>query len=413
MKEKNIVLKGGTLIDGNGGKPVENAMVLIEEDRIVYAGAILDVELPGYKELSTCGEYILPGLIECHVHLGGVDSSDPARWVLEHNSRQLIRAVRQAERLLRHGFTTVRDISRNGIYLRDAINAGELEGPRIHACGRGLSRRGGHGDSWELPIELNQKSHPWAMIADGEEEVRKAVRTLLKEGADCIKVWASGGGLWERERETDQHYTLRELEIMAEEAALYGAELIAHCECKQSIRTALAAGVRSIEHGEMLDEWSINYMKEHGVFLVPTFNVFFDWFEKYEPNYKPEMDGFPGDTLAEKEINRIIDNFQRAKAAGVKFAVGGDPYCNEITQYGEYSLKELHSFVRAGCTEMEVIVAATKGGAELIGKADLIGTIEKGKYADLLVMKKSPLESIKHFKKENLSMVIKDGVIYR
>lgn len=411
MEKRKIALIGGTLIDGNGGTPLADSLILIEGENIVHAGSP-NVTTENYEEVFIKGNYVLPGLVECHVHLGGVHSGDPTYWVLEKDRRQAIRAVKQAEAMLAHGFTTVRDISENGIHLRDAINAGEIQGPRIFACGRGLTRTGGHGDSWELPVELNQKSHPWAMIADGEAEVRKTVRRLLKEGADCIKVWASGGGLWERERETDQHYSLKELQAMAEEAAYYSAGLIAHCESLSSIKAALKAGVESIEHGEMLDQECIAQMSEKGVFLVPTFNVFFDWFEEREPNYKPEMDAFPGDTLAEKEINRIIDNFQRARKAGVKFAVGADSFCNQVTPYGAYSLKEIHSFVRAGCTEMETIVAATKRGAQLLHMEDQIGTVEAGKYADLVVLKKNPLEDICNFKKENLNMVMKGGERY-
>lgn len=411
MKKSKIALAGGMLIDGNGGKPIDGSIVLIEGDRICFVGKKEDSNYQDYEVIDTTGMFVLPGLIESHVHLGGVESSDPVRWVLEDDRRQMIRAVKQAETLLTYGFTTVRDISRNGIALRESINAGEMIGPRIHACGVGLSRRGGHGDTWELPLELNRKSHPWATIADGEDEVRKTVRDLLRGGADSIKVWASGGGLWERERETDQHYSYRELEVIVEEASYYNAAVVAHCECLSSVKAALMAGARSIEHGEILDDWCIEWMKTHHVFLVPTFSVFFDWFEKYEPNYKPEMDSFPGNTMAEKEINRIIDNFQRAKNAGVKIAMGSDSFCNAVTPYGEYSFKEIYRFLLAGCSASETISYATKAGAELMGMDKEVGTVEEGKFADLLLLRENPLDNIYNLKKENIEAVFKGGVM--
>lgn len=410
MKRK-IGLKGATLIDGNGGRPIENSLILIEGDLITYAGMNRELEGNDWELFSLEGMTLLPGLIECHVHLGGALGINPIDWVLEDDREQAIRSVKQARDLLEHGFTTARDISKNGLQLKKSINCGETSGPRLLACGPGLSRRGGHGDCPELPLDLVQKSHPWAVIADGEEEVRKAVRDLLKQGSDCIKVWATGGGLWERERETDQHYTQRELNVMVEEANYYGMEVCAHCESLAGTKAALKAGIKSVEHGEELDEECLALMKENKVAMVPTLSVFFEWFENHEPAYRPILEELPGNTLAEKEIYRIIKNVQNAKKAGIHIAVGADSFSSTLTPYGAYSLREIHALVRAGFSEMEAIVAATKSGAELLGFQDMVGTIEKGKYADLLVMKKNPLQDIQNFHKDNLVLVMKGGVV--
>lgn len=408
---KKIGLKGATLIDGNGGDPIEDSLVLVDGDIIAYAGPNIQIDSGEWEVINLRGMTLLPGLVECHVHLGGALGTTPIDWVLEDDKGQAIRSVRQAGDLIAHGFTTARDISKNGLQLKKSIELGETCGPRLLACGPGLSRRGGHGDCWELPLELVQRSHPWAVIADGEDEVRKSVRDLLKQGSDCIKVWATGGGLWERERETDQHYTEKELRVMVEEANYYGVGVCAHCESLAGTKAALKAGIKSVEHGEDLDEECLALMKENNIALVPTLSVFLEWFENHEPAYRSILEELPGETLAEKEIYRIIENLQKAKNAGIKIGVGADSFSSMLTPYGAYSLREIYALVRAGFSEMEAIVAATKSGAQILGLEDVVGTLEKGKYADLIVMKKNPLQDIQHFNKENFFLVMKGGVI--
>lgn len=413
------LIKGANLIDGNGGMPIENSVLVIENGVFVYVGAYQQEIEQSMREkyhhkmmvMDAAGKTIVPGLVECHVHLGGAQGGGALDWVLEDDRLQALRSANQARAMLEHGFTTIRDISKNGLRLKKLINNRELQGPRIVACGPGLSRRGGHGDCLELPIDYTNAHHPWSVIADGEDEVRKAVRDLLKHGSDCIKLWVTGGGLWETERETDQHYTQRELEVAVEEAAYLGIGTCAHCESVDGAKAALKAGIRSIEHGEELDEECIELMKKNDAYMVPTLIVLFDWFEREGPAYRPILDQFPGETLAEKEINRIIANFQAVKKAGIKFTVGADSFCNSLTPYGEFSLRELYSLVRAGCSEMETIVAATKWGAELLGLSQSVGTIEVGKCADLLIMDQCPLADIKNFNRSNFACIMKDGVV--
>jgi imidazolonepropionase-like amidohydrolase len=209
---KRQVLAGAILIDGTGTDPVEDGILAFEDGIIVYAGtkaAYSAVEDEVVIDVS--GRTIIPGIIDCHCHLGGTSFPDEDNWVLEPDIYKTIASVHQANAMLQHGITSVRDISVHGTHLRKAINDGLITGPRIVPCWRGLSRRGGHGDAAGVPPELVRASHPWGIVADGVEECRKITREIVKQGSHCIKIWASGGGLHENEPEDAQHYSYDEL----------------------------------------------------------------------------------------------------------------------------------------------------------------------------------------------------------
>jgi len=405
---KRYHIKNCTLIDGCSNEAKANMNILIEDKKILKISAE-PVEGVEAEVLDGEGKFVLPGLIDCHVHYGGTESPYCKDWVMESDIQQAIVSTSQCMKSLKHGFTTVRDISANSIHLRNMINKGLVNGPRIVACGRGLSRTGGHGDSYEVPIELVMRSHPWAVIADGQEEVRKAVRTLLREGSDCIKVWATGGGLWAWERETDQHYTYEELRVMVEEADYFGVPVASHCESIEGALASAQAGVTSIEHGEDLSQECLQIMKEKDITLVPTIGLFFEWFSEYDPPIRKSQENFEGDTLREKELNRIRANFKAAYEMGIRIAVGADSFCDTLTPYGAYTHKEIHSLVDAGMTPMEALTAATKNGAILLRVDDITGTLEEGKSADLIILGKDPLADIKNINKENIQLIMKEG----
>lgn len=407
---KKLIIKNANIIDGTGQDLIKGAFLLIEDGIIqkIVTGDIGDIAAD--ETIDATGKYVLPGLIDCHVHYGGTESPYDYDWVMESDIQQAMVSTAQCKKSLDCGFTTVRDISANSIHLRNMINEGRIVGPRIVACGRGLSRTGGHGDSYRVPIEIVKRSHPWAVICDGVDEVRKAVRTLLREGSDCIKVWATGGGLWAWERETDQHYSYEELCVMVEEANYYGVPVASHCESAEGALASAKAGVTSIEHGEELTQECLEIMKEKDITLVPTIGLFFEWFSEYDPPKRKTQANFDGDTIREKELNRIRANFQAAKNMGIRIATGADSFCSTLTPYGEYTHKEIHSLVDAGMTPMEAIVAATKNGAELLRVADITGTLEEGKSADLIILESNPLEDIRNINKDNISVVMKEGV---
>ncbi len=178
-----LVFDNATLIDGTGADPIENGRLVISDGVIADVGARNDVAIPeGALVRDSSGLTLMPGLVDCHTHLGGTFSADYGDWVLEDDRRQAIVSTVQMGELMRHGVTTVRDISRNGIQLKWAVDKKIMQGPRIIACGPGLSRTGGHGDAYHLPIHMVQQSHPWGFVADGPEELRKAVRRAQPHG---------------------------------------------------------------------------------------------------------------------------------------------------------------------------------------------------------------------------------------
>lgn len=406
-----LALKGSTIIDGKGNI-IENGTVLIEGKKIKKVlKEKEEFNVSDYEVIDVEGKYTIPGLIDTHVHFGGAISSSDLDWILEPVTQKALVSVSQAEACLNYGITTVGDISRNGTYLRDLINSGVLKGPRINTCGMGLSRTGGHGDTHTLPLDYVQDSHPWAYCADGPDELRKMVRTIARSNPDMIKIWATGGGLWKLERKTDQHYNLEEIKVVVEEANFLQLPVRAHAESLEGARDCIEAGVYSIEHGQELDEACLSDMKENDIYLVPTMQFFYEWFTEYEPPYRPILDQFPGDTTAEKELNRTIANFKTAHDMGVKIAVGSDSFCSSLTPYGKYSLMEIYAMNKSGLTPMETIESATRIGAEMLYMGDIVGTLEENKFADLLVLDKNPLEDIENIKKENMNIIMKDGEI--
>ncbi len=418
-----IALTGVRLIDGRGGDPVERAVVVIEGERIVAVGPQTEVPRePDARVVDADGATVMPGIVDAHCHLGGNSYPDETNWVLEPDRFQAIASAAQARALLHHGVTSVRDISVNGPHLRRAIEAGLVEGPRIVPCWRGLSRTGGHGDAPGLPRDLVRSSHPWGLVADGPEEVRRAVREVVKNGARCVKVWASGGGLHENEPEDLKHYSLEELRVIVEEASYVRIPVAAHCESAETARDAVEAGVWSIEHGEELDDATIARMAERGVSLVPTLTLLVQWASwskefggYYGRPYVPGEEEVPKDRDATVDLlrARLAENLMRARQAGVRIGVGSDSYCTGLTPYGEQTLREVRALVEAGLTEMEAVVAATRAGAEILRIEDETGTLEPGKAADLIVLRRDPLTDISALREEEMLLVLKQGRVVK
>ncbi len=405
---RTYALTGATVIDGHGGVPLNDTTVLVDNGVIKTVGSRESIIVEDtISEIDVGGHFILPGLIDAHVHIVGVGSPELLDNIVESNYLQAMRTVVEAGKLLEYGFTTIRSGgSRYDIYLKRAIEEGTVIGPRILTCGLALGRSRGHGDYirrdiYEFPEDFVKDNLPKAQLVDGVEEVRKAVRQLIGQNVDHIKFWATGGGAWEKERATDMHFTRAEMEVIMEEAGMVGLPVMCHAESVESVKIAVDLGVRSIEHadddnGYELDDETCMKMVEKNIFLTPTLAIFFFDLEEDE-------DILPS----------WVRSLKRAKKHGVKILLGTDTWADSVTPYGKFNISEIKLLVDVlEMTPLEAITAATKHGAEACGVGDKIGTVEKGKLADLLVVKKDPVSDIEVLlNKENVRYVIKDGIL--
>ncbi len=402
----------GLLIDGNGGTPVENSLVLVEDKKIVYAGAGKDFD-DSYEVRDISGKTIMPGLIDTHLHYSGNLSDNDTEWVLEPMFQKAVVAVAQAREALENGLTSVGEISKFGPYIRDMIERGVIPGPRTVTSGVGFCRTAGHGDSHRLPLAYNEASHPWAERVDGPWELRKAIRRVIRENPDAIKIWSTGGGIWRHDAKADSHYTMEEIQAVVDESNMIGLPVWSHAEGYEGALNSCKAGVSAIIHGQELNEECLEIMKEKDISFCPTFQFFFEWFSVYEPPYRPIHDKYPGKTTAEKELNRITDNLLNANKKGIRITVGSDSFCSSLTPYGKYAITEMYALNKAGLTNMEVLKAATKNGAEMLKIDHITGTLEEGKFADLLVINGNPAEDIKAVSTENMEVIMKEGTFVK
>lgn len=431
MRTGNYGLYNLTLIDGTGQEPQLNKGIIVKDGKIQAILSSDQVkEAGGIEKYDMEGMCLLPGLIDAHVHLSGVIGDRVGAFNINHTVRAY-KSLIQAQAMMSYGITSVRDISPLGLYLKRMIARGEVTGPRIVACGPGLTRSGGHADIPELPFSMVDNPHDWTsnhywgVFADGEVEIRKLIRLQLREGADQIKFWVSGGGYSSVDRNEDMHYTYEECRIIVEEAKLINhMKVLSHAENLESIRWSIDAGVDSIEHGDELDEEQAERMAEKGIYLVPTINLVGNWYldrfgdKKVEATpasieYGPfrHID-LMSETAIDPYKNRdtIYGMFKMAKEKGVKIAMGSDTVRDRTTKYGEYSIREMLAMEEAGMTALEVITAATKTAAEVLGLDRYIGTIEEGKWGDFIVVNGNPAKDLKLFmNKENVRYIFQNG----
>lgn len=353
--------------------------------------------------------WVLPGLIDCHVHLSMViDESARLRRFTESDELTTLRAAANAKTTLLAGFTTVRDLGATpGVIfaLRDAVNDGVTIGPRIVAAGKSVSITGGHGDPttgaradlWADPTRLDA-------VADGPDACAKAVRQQVKLGADVIKLTATGGVLSPVNTGTGQHFTDAELKAIIDTAHSLGRKAAAHAHGTDGINAALRAGVDSIDHGTYLDDESIRLFKQTGAYHVPTMMAGAFVAEKaLIPGYYPRM-------VVPKALAvgpKIKDAVRKSHAAGVKIAFGTDA---GVFPHGE-NAKEFSLMVEAGMSPTDTLVAATVNAADLLGLSADLGTLEAGKWADLVAVAADPTSSVATL--EQPRAVVKGGVRVR
>ena len=403
------VVHCGHLFDAVSGRMLGETSIVVRGERIesVQAGAIAAPAGASVVELgdATC----LPGLIDSHTHLTSETSptgySDQFRWNVADYA---IRSVVYADRTLQAGFTTVRNLAdgqNESIALRNAINAGIVPGPRIFTAGMAIGSTGGHADGTDgYRQDLQGDPGPKQGIINGPEDAWKAVRQHYKDGADLIKIMPSGGVLDESSSVDNAQLTIEEIRAIVAAAHDYGFTVAAHAHGAEGIRRAVIGGVDSIEHGTFMDDADMKLMREHGTWYVPTIIAGKYVEEKADiPGYYP-----PQVAAKAKQVGPIIQQTAgRAYRAGVKIAFGTDA---AVYPHGE-NAKEFAYMVEAGIPPAYALQAATTHAAELLKKSRDLGSVEAGKYADIIAVHGDPLQDIAVMQK--VDFVMKAGTVYR
>jgi imidazolonepropionase-like amidohydrolase len=386
-----IALVGGRLIDGTGADPLVDSVVVIDGDKIHQAGPADQVKVPREADvIDIAGKTVLPGLIDAHVHLFGITSMNQMTWVIDEPHVRTVRAAIDAWRCLDAGFTTVRDAGGMlAIYVKRAIEEGTVIGPRIVASGLIISQTAGHGDWHFVPVEWNRRMQ-MARLADGVPEVRKAAREQLREGADMLKIFTTGGVMSEKDKPTTCQYSMDEIRAFVEEAGNAGVRTGTHAQATQGIKNAVLAGVDNIDHGVYLDDEVIELMMERGTTLVPTLAVV-----DAIVTHGRKAGVFEASVRKAESVQAAhIASFKKAFAAGVLCGLGTD-YLSDPTSPMGANADELVMYVdKVGLSPMDAIVCATRNNAIVLGLQDEIGTLEAAKQADLIVVDGDPLADI-------------------
>ena len=401
---KDVVIHAGTLIDGASATPRSRVSILIHDDRITEVRDGFVQPAKGAELIDLSGQTVLPGFIECHDHISSSGDRRPLNRFTQTEGDAVIAAVANARREIELGFTTVRDLGSGALAapaVIRAIEAKQIVGPRYWTALQALGPTGGHSDrlnGLSPAISIDGRD---AAIIDGPEDAVIKVREHRRDGATVIKIMPSGGVGSIGDDPTHMTMTDAEMKAAIDTAHALGLKVAAHAHGKQAIDHAILAGVDSIEHGTYSDDESYRLMKEHGTFLVPTLLV-------ADAIYQTAVktpDRLPP-TVAEKAIAltpTMMGNAGRAYRAGVKIAFGTDQGATSDRNKAE----EFALLVKAGLTPMDAIFAATRNAAELIGTPQDIGSIQKGRYADIVAVKGNPLSDITIL--QHVDFVMKGG----
>lgn len=408
--EPTLYIRAGHLFDSVSGKMRDHVTLVVAKDRI-QALEPGDFKIPaGAKVIDLSADYVLPGLIDCHTHLGArADRYNEVDAFVDTPFDSAIAGVVNANKTLQAGFTSVRDVGSLpflAVDLRNNINAGFIPGPRIVASGPPISITGGHGDLNNFSPQTSVSMFPAKndfQIADGPDEVRRVVREQVKYSVDVIKILASGGVLSKGDQPGAPQYTLEELKVAADTAHQAGRKIAAHAHGAQSIKWAIEAGIDSIEHASLVDDEGIRLAKEHGTYFV--MDIYDD---DYILNVGPKI-GMSQELLnKERALGQTQrNNFRKAHAAGVKMAFGTDA---GVYPHGD-NAKQFHYMVMYGMTPTEAIQAATVSAADLIGRSNDVGQLTPGHFADLVAVTANPLDHIEVL--EHVDTVVKGGVMVK
>jgi len=401
----------GRLFDATHDTVRENVVIVVEDERIKSIASAADLKIPpGSKVIDLSQATVLPGLIDCHTHLDSrADRYNEVYKFKDTPFSHAFAAVVNARKTLEAGFTSVRDVGSDpflAVDLRNSINEGLVAGPRIVASGPGISITGGHGDLNNFSPQTRVMMFPEERdfkIADSVDQVRHVIRAQEKYGVDVIKILATGGVLSKGDSPGSPQFTLEELKAAAETAHMGGRKIAAHAHSTEGIKNAILAGIDSIEHASLIDDEGIRLAKEHGTYLV--MDIYND---DYILNDAPKW-GLPTENLEkERMVGRLQrENFRKAVQAGVKMAFGTDA---GVYPHGD-NARQFFYMVKFGMTPAQAIRAATSSAADLIGRAQNVGTIEAGKYADIIAVNADPLADVRAL--EHIDFVMKGGVVYK
>jgi imidazolonepropionase-like amidohydrolase len=408
---KPIYIRAGRLFDATSDKIRENVVIVVAGERIQSVAPAAANAIPaGATVIDLSHATVLPGLIDCHTHMASrADRYNEIYHFKDTPFSHAFAAVVHARKTLEAGFTSIRDVGSPpflAVDLRNSINEGLIPGPRIVASGPGISITGGHGDLNNYSPQTQVHMFPAErdfQIADGVDQIRHVVRAQVKYGVDVIKILATGGVLSKGDSPGAPQFTFDELKAAAEEAHMAGRKIAAHAHGTQGIKNAILAGIDSIEHASLIDDEGIRLAKEHGTYLV---------MDIYNDDYilgKAIEFGLPQENVdKEKMVGRLQrENFERAVKTGAKMAFGTDA---GVYPHGD-NAKQFFYMVKYGMTPTQAIRAATSSAADLIGRAKDVGTIEPGKFADIIAVSADPLQDVKAL--ENVGFVMKGGVVVK
>jgi imidazolonepropionase-like amidohydrolase len=400
---RRVIVRAGHVLDVKTGKTLANQAITIEDDKIVNVGPATDAKATGATIIDLPNATVLPGLIDSHTHI----TFDPKGLGYESLGisvpREALTGAKNARTTLEAGFTTIRNVGASGysdVALRDAINDGDVPGPRMLVSGPALGITGGHCDNNLLPFEDHKQGEG---VADGVAAVQHKVREVIKYGADVVKICATGGVMSKGDDPNASQFTQEEMKTVVAEAHRLGRKVAAHAHGAEGVRWASEAGVDSIEHGHLMDDASIATLKKNGTYLVPTLYLM-DW-NRDNMSKRNAPDYIVRKMQAVSAVGQ--SNAKKAIEAGVKIAFGTDA---AVYPHG-LNAHEFAVYVRLGMTPLQAIQTATINASDLLGRSSTIGTLESGKYADLIAVDGDPLQDVSTL--ERVKFVMKGGEVVK